>query len=106
MTADRTGSTAEPVRYQAVDPYQAISYIISGVGLWGLIGWAAARWLHAPILTGLGLVIGGVLGIACIWLRYGRPTPQQPTEVTPARTSDSRIAQPGVAQPPRTEETP
>jgi ATP synthase protein I len=55
------------------DPWQVTSYLISGVTLWGLIGWAAARWLDIPALTGVGFVIGGGLGIWLTYIRYGRP---------------------------------
>jgi ATP synthase protein I len=55
------------------DPWSAMSMIISGVLLWGFIGWGFSRWLHSDVYTGLGVVIGGVLGVLLVYLRYGRP---------------------------------
>jgi len=60
-------------QYPTADPWQATSYLISGVLLWGLLGYGAARWLGIPILTGVGMITGGVLGIVLTYIRYGRP---------------------------------
>jgi ATP synthase protein I len=54
------------------DPWSAMSMIISGVLLWGFIGWGFSRWLHSDVYTGVGVVIGGVLGVLLVYLRYGR----------------------------------
>lgn len=72
--------------YPAVDPWQVTSYLISGVALWGLIGWAAARWLDIPFLTGVGFIIGGVLGIWLTYIRYGRPQSGSSASVASARS--------------------
>lgn len=64
--ADRWQQSSE------ADPWSALSLIISGVLMWGLIGWAVSRWLHSAAFTGAGIVIGGVLGVLCVYLRYGR----------------------------------
>ncbi|WP_143174965.1 hypothetical protein [Cryptosporangium aurantiacum] len=68
-----------------VDPWQVTSYLISGVTLWGLIGWAAASWLDIPALIGVGFVIGGVLGIWLTYIRYGRPQSGPSTSMRPAQ---------------------
>ena len=71
-TADQIRWANQP-QYPTADPWQATSYLISGVLLWGLLGYGAARWLGIPFLTGVGIVIGGVLGIVLTYIRYGRP---------------------------------
>jgi ATP synthase protein I len=55
-----------------VDPWSALSLIISGVLLWGAIGWGVSRWLNSTVYMGAGVVIGGVLGVLTVYLRYGR----------------------------------
>lgn len=55
-----------------VDPWSAMSSIMAGVLLWGLIGWGVSTWLGSPVWTGVGIVIGGVLGVLLVYLRYGR----------------------------------
>lgn len=67
------GDRPELPQYPTADPWAALSYIASGVLLWGLLGWGAARWLDIPALLGVGLVIGGALGTLLVYLRYGRP---------------------------------
>jgi hypothetical protein len=63
-----------------------MTYLMSGVLLWGFLGWLAARWLDAPVLAGLGIVIGGVLGTLAVYLRYGRPHLGLPTSVSPSES--------------------
>jgi hypothetical protein len=60
-----------------------MSLVISGVLLWGLIGWGLAAWLHSRVFVGLGLVIGGVLGVVLVYLRYGREQSGPPVTVGP-----------------------
>ncbi|WP_344654318.1 hypothetical protein [Cryptosporangium japonicum] len=68
-----------------VDPWHVVSYLISGVTIWGLIGWAAARWLDIPALVGVGFIIGGVLGIWLTYIRYGRPQSGSSISMPPAQ---------------------
>lgn len=59
-----------------VDGWSAMSHLMAGVLLWGGIGWAAARWLGVPALTGLGIVVGAALGVLLVYVRYGKPRSQ------------------------------
>jgi F0F1-type ATP synthase assembly protein I len=58
------------------DPWLALSYLISGVGVYGLIGWLLSRWLHADYLTPLGIVVGAFFGLYLVVVRFVR----QPTD--------------------------
>jgi hypothetical protein len=49
-----------------------MSSIMAGVLLWGLIGWGVSVWLGSRAWMGVGIVIGGVLGVWLVYLRYGR----------------------------------
>lgn len=55
------------------DAYAALSYILSGVLLWGGIGWLVDAWLGTRGFVGAGIVVGAGLGVALIYLRYSKP---------------------------------
>jgi hypothetical protein len=77
-----------------VDPWHVVSYLISGITIWGAIGWAAARWLDIPALIGVGFIIGGVLAIWLTYIRYGRPQSGAPTAMPPAQPDLPRASAP------------
>ena len=56
------------------DAWNALSLILSGMLVWGGIGWLLSRWLDNRLPLALGLVIGTGAGTALVWLRYGRQT--------------------------------
>lgn len=45
------------------DPWHAFGYLVSGVLMYGLLGWAADRWLGTSFLVAVGILIGAGLGI-------------------------------------------
>ena len=65
------GSDDDPV----ADPNQgmvALSYLISGMLVWGFIGWLVDRWLDlGGIPIGVGVVVGAGLGIFLVVKRLG-----------------------------------
>lgn len=64
---------ADPLRRKGeADAWNAFSLVLAGMLLWGGLGWLAGRVLHAPVLTGVGLMVGTAGGLALVWLRYGR----------------------------------
>lgn len=65
------------------DPWSAMSSVMAGVLLWGLIGWGVATWLHSKAWIGAGLIIGGVLGVWIVYLRYGRSQSGPPETAGP-----------------------
>jgi len=67
--------------------YNALSYLISGVLLWGGVGWLLDLWLGTRVFVGLGIVLGAAGGVAMVWLRYSadisdhdRPVSRAPKE--------------------------
>lgn len=58
------------------DAWNAFSYVLSGMLLWGGVGWLLSRWLGSQAWIGLGLMVGTAAGVALVWLRYGRTTDQ------------------------------
>ena len=53
--------------------WAVFSYLLSGMAVYGLIGWLVSRATHIGILFPLGMIVGLVLAIVLIIFRYGRP---------------------------------
>jgi ATP synthase protein I len=54
--------------------WTAISDLIGGMAVWGLIGWLVDRWLDlGGIATGIGVVVGGAGGVYLVARRLGMP---------------------------------
>lgn len=49
---------------------QVLSYLISGVGFYGLVGWLLDRWLGTGFLLPVGLVLGAGLALYLVIRRY------------------------------------
>jgi len=63
------------------DPSVVLSYLLSGVLLWGGVGWLVDAWLGTRGFVALGILAGAVAGVALIYLKYGRapgPDRQEP----------------------------
>jgi ATP synthase protein I len=45
------------------DPWAAFGYLVSGVAVYGLIGWGLDQWLDTSFLVLIGIVAGAGLGI-------------------------------------------
>lgn len=54
------------------DPWHAFGYLVSGVAVYGLLGWLADRWLGTSFLVALGIVIGAGLGIYMTLMRFNK----------------------------------
>jgi hypothetical protein len=94
-------------KYAQFDPWSAMSSIMAGVLMWGLIGYGFSRWLDIKALAGLGILIGGVLGILSVYLRYGRPQPEPPRKKDAGSTPAERGHRPTATPPsPAQEEKP
>ena len=52
--------------------WTAIAYLIGGMTVWGLIGWAVDRWLDTNhIATAIGIVLGMAGGVYLTARRVG-----------------------------------
>lgn len=54
------------------DAYGALGLIISGVLVWGGVGYAVSEWLDNRVFVMLGLLLGMGAGLYLVWFRYGR----------------------------------
>jgi ATP synthase protein I len=70
----RPGSADEQSRG---DPWHAFGYLVAGVFVYGLIGWALDRWLGTTFLVVIGILFGAGLGIFMTWARFNRSEPPQ-----------------------------
>jgi ATP synthase protein I len=62
----------EPQRNSG-DPWHAVSYLVTGVGVYGLVGWLLDAWLGTSFLLPVGIVLGAVLGVYLTYVRF-RPS--------------------------------
>ncbi len=53
--------------------WSVFSYLISGMAVYGAIGWIIGRWTHLAFLFPVGMLTGLILAIVLIIYRYGRP---------------------------------
>lgn len=58
------------------DPWLAFGYLVAGVGVYGFLGWALGRWLSAPYLAPLGIVVGAAFGTYLVYARFARAAGQ------------------------------
>lgn len=54
------------------DAYTVLAYLLSGLIVWGGIGWLADRWLGTEFLVLIGLLVGMGSSMYIVWLRYGK----------------------------------
>ena len=66
-------AASEPPPVREVDAWAVLSYLLSGVILYGGIGWLLDAWLGTHGLVGVGIVLGAAGGIWLVWLRYSKP---------------------------------
>jgi F0F1-type ATP synthase assembly protein I len=52
--------------------WSVFGYLISGMAVYGGIGWIAGRLAHLSFLFPVGMLTGLVLGIVLILYRYGK----------------------------------
>ncbi|MEU8119565.1 hypothetical protein AB0C21_12765 [Spirillospora sp. NPDC049024] len=48
------------------------SYLLSGMLIWGGLGWLLSKWTHQDWLIPVGLVIGVVLAVYLVYVKFGR----------------------------------
>jgi hypothetical protein len=62
-----------PPVVREVDAWAVISYLLSGVILYGGLGWLVDWWLGTRGFVAAGIVLGAAGGIWLVWLRYSKP---------------------------------
>ena len=65
--ADQSGPTNDSPKG---DPWHAFGYLVTGVVLYGFLGWLADRWLETSFLVVIGILIGAGLGIYLTIARF------------------------------------
>jgi F0F1-type ATP synthase assembly protein I len=59
------------------DPWHAFGYLVSGVGMYGFLGWLADRWLGTSFLVVVGILGGAALGLYMTFARFNPGQGQQ-----------------------------
>jgi ATP synthase protein I len=52
--------------------WSIVGYLLSGLLIWGGIGWGVDRWLDTSYFLLIGLLLGAGASIYLVWLRFGR----------------------------------
>ena len=55
------------------DPWHAFGYLVSGVFVYGLLGWFVDRWWGTSFMVVVGILAGAGLGIYMTFARFNRP---------------------------------
>lgn len=66
-SADPQGRSAGPG-----DAWTVISYLLSGLILWGGAGLLLDRWLGTTFLALVGMLVGGGGALYLVYIRYGK----------------------------------
>ena len=71
--AQQKPPSAGPDESPRGDPWHAFGYLVSGVLVYGGLGWALDLWLGTSWLTVVGIMGGAVIGLLLTWARFNRP---------------------------------
>lgn len=52
--------------------WSIVGYLLSGLLIWGGIGWGLDQWLGTSYLVLVGMLLGAGASIYLVWLRFGR----------------------------------
>ena len=52
--------------------WSIVGYLLSGLVIWGGIGWGFDQWLNTNYFLLVGLLLGAGASIYLVWLRFGR----------------------------------
>lgn len=74
MQPPRRKQWARPASKEENPGWRIFSYLLSGMAVYGGLGWLIGRWVgHQAVLFPVGMVVGLGLAIVLVVLRYGRP---------------------------------
>ena len=65
------------------DPWHAFGYLVSGVLLYGLVGFALDRWWGTSFLVAVGIIVGAALGTYQTYKRFEVVGPPAPDDTAP-----------------------
>ena len=65
------------------DPWHAFGSIVSGVALYGFLGWLGDRLLGTEFLVAVGILFGAVLGLYATFRRFAASLPPEPPDQRP-----------------------
>jgi F0F1-type ATP synthase assembly protein I len=74
----------KPASKGADEGWAVLSTLISGIVIFGGIGWLLDQWWGTRLATPVGLVIGMALGIYAVVAQFGRSGAAQSTEKAPS----------------------
>lgn len=60
------------------DPWNAFGYMVSGVAVYGLVGWGLDQWWGTRFMVAIGIVVGAGLGIYMTMKAF--PSPKAPDD--------------------------
>lgn len=69
MSPDPSDSSG---RKGETDAWGAFGLMVSGVAVWGAVGWLLSEWLGSKVFLMLGLLLGMGAALYLVWFRYGR----------------------------------
>ena len=52
--------------------WSIVGYLLSGLLIWGGIGWCFDKWLGTTYFLLVGLLLGAGASLYLVWLRFGR----------------------------------
>ena len=52
--------------------WSIVGYLLSGLIIWGGIGWGFDQWLGTNYFLLVGMLLGAGASIYLVWLRFGR----------------------------------
>jgi ATP synthase protein I len=73
--SQQSPSPASPDHGRSGDPWHAFGYIVSGVGVYGVLGWLADRLLGTTFVVAVGILIGAGFGIYMTFARFNTVAP-------------------------------
>ncbi|PSL06706.1 hypothetical protein CLV30_10292 [Haloactinopolyspora alba] len=59
-------------RRDHANAWDASGLIVSGIAVWGGVGWLVSEWLDNTIFVMLGLLVGMGAALYLVWVRYGK----------------------------------
>ncbi|MGN6576423.1 MAG: AtpZ/AtpI family protein [Nocardioides sp.] len=74
------------------DPWHAFGYLVSGVLMYGFLGWLVDRWWGTSFMVVVGILAGAALGIYMTFARFNRPWATQDSK-PPTRPPGGAVGQ-------------